>query len=142
VGAFAVEMPMAASRPRLLRVLETALYHGAGQDEAVRDFYEHVLGLRPVSQWRKGAAYRVGDSLVLVFDREKTTRQQLPHGASGSGHACFVTPPDDYERWKEHLRLAAVEVIEETDYDGIRSLYFRDPAGNVLEIAEGDMWPP
>ena len=24
---------------------------------------------------------------------------------------------------------------------GPRSFYFDDPAGNVLEIAEGDMWP-
>jgi hypothetical protein len=21
-------------------------------------------------------------------------------------------------------------------------LYFRDPAGNLLEIADGDLWPP
>lgn len=133
---------MAARRPGLLRVLETALYHGADQGEVVRRFYEDVLGLRPVSQWQKGAAYRVGDGVVLVFDRDKTTRQQLPHGASGSGHVCFVTPPDEYERWKEHLGGSAVEVIEEADSDGIRSLYFKDPAGNVLEIAEGDMWPP
>jgi catechol-2,3-dioxygenase len=122
-------------------VLETCLYHTGDEREAVRRFYEGVLGIRPVSEWERGAAYRVGDSVVLVFDRDQTTRQRIPHGASGSGHACFVTPPDEYERWKRHLSRAAVVVIEEADYNGIRSMYFKDPAGNVLEIAEGDMWP-
>jgi hypothetical protein len=39
------------------------------------------------------------------------------------------------------LAQAEVELIEEADSDGVRSLYFKDPAGNVLEIADGDMWP-
>jgi catechol-2,3-dioxygenase len=132
---------MADAPPHLLRVLETAVYHNGEQTDAVRGFYEDVLGLRPVSQWERGAAFRVGDSVYLVFDREKTTHQRLPHGASGSGHVCFLTPPEEYERWKEHLTRAAVAIVEEADYDGLRSLYFKDPAGNMLEIAEGDMWP-
>jgi catechol-2,3-dioxygenase len=128
-------------RPGLLRVLETALYHSTGEREAVRSFYKDLLGLRPVSQWERGAAYRLGDGVVLIFDRDQTNTQRLPHGASGTGHACFVAPPEEYERWKEHLAQAEVELIEEADSDGVRSLYFRDPAGNVLEIADGDMWP-
>jgi hypothetical protein len=36
-----------------------------------------------------------------------------------------------------------VAVIEEIDWSrGILSFYFKDPAGNMLEIANGDMWPP
>ena len=127
--------------PELLRVLETALYHSTEEREAVRSFYQDVLGLRPVSEWERGAAYRLGDAVVLTFDRDQTTTQRLPHGASGSGHACFVASPDEYEWWKKHLAQAEVELIEEADSDGVRSLYFKDPAGNVLEIADGDMWP-
>jgi catechol-2,3-dioxygenase len=122
-------------------VLETCLYHAGDEREAVRRFYEDVLGICPLSKWERGAAYRIGDSIVLVFDRDQTTRQRIPHGASGSGHVCFVTPPDEYERWKRHLNRSAVVVMEEADYDGVRSMYFKDLAGNVLEIAEGDMWP-
>ncbi len=132
---------MGNRQPRLLRVLETAVYHDGDEREAVHRFYEDVLGLRPVSQWERGAAFRVGDGIYLVFDREKTARQRLPHATSGNGHACFLTSRDDYERWKDHLARAAVAIIEEGDSDGIRSLYFNDAAGNLLEIAEADMWP-
>jgi catechol-2,3-dioxygenase len=132
---------MTDQRPELLRVLETALYHSTEEREAVGSFYQDVLGLRPVSQWERGAAYRLGDAVVLIFDRDQTTTQRLPHGASGSAHACFVAPPDEYERWTKHLAQAGVELIEEADSDGVRSLYFKDPAGNLLEIANGDMWP-
>ena len=124
-------------RPRhLVGVLETAVYHEAGQAEAMRCFYRDVLGLRLV-----GAAFRVGTGIVLVFDREGTTRQRLPHGASGSGHACFLTLPDEYDAWKARLEAATVHIIEEAEWNGLRSFYFKDPADNVLEIADGDFWP-
>jgi len=42
-----------------------------------------------------------------------------------------------YEAWKE--RVAAEQEV--TWKSGVRSFYFRDPAGNLLEIAEGDLWP-
>ena len=129
-------------RPRhLVGVLETAVYHEAGQAEAMRCFYRDVLGLRLVSEWDRGAAFRVGTGIVLVFDREGTTRQRLPHGASGSGHACFLTLPDEYDAWKARLEAATVHIIEEAEWNGLRSFYFKDPADNVLEIADGDFWP-
>ena len=65
-----------------------------------------------------------------------------PHGAVGRGHACFLAAPGDYDRWKEDLTARGVEILDETGWDtGLRSFYFEDPAGNVLEIAEGDIWP-
>jgi hypothetical protein len=48
----------------------------------------------------------------------------------------------DYERWREHLDDRRVAVVEEITWDsGLGSVYFHDPAGNLLEIAEGDIWP-
>ena len=41
------------------------------------------------------------------------------------------------ERWKEALPAEN----EVTWKNGVRSFYFRDPADNLLEIAEGDLWP-
>ena len=38
--------------------------------------------------------------------------------------------------------MQGVEITHEHDWDGgLRSLYFTDPAGNLLEIADGDLWP-
>ncbi len=41
-------------------------------------------------------------------------------------------------------RLAehGVLLIEEIARDTARSAYFRDPAGNLLEIMDADPWPP
>ena len=44
--------------------------------------------------------------------------------------------------WRERLGAAGVEITHEHDWEGgRRSLYFHDPAGNLLEIADGDLWP-
>ncbi|MEA2447511.1 MAG: hypothetical protein QOK47_1148 [Actinomycetota bacterium] len=124
----------------LTGILETVLYCTGETEAPARRFYEEVLNLPRVSRW----AYRLGSHLFLLFNAEETREQQWPppHGAPGTGHTCFMVPPDGYEYWKSHLEQHHVEVIEEIDWDrGVLSFYFKDPAGNVLEIANGDMWP-
>ena len=126
--------------PPLTGILEAILYCDPGTEELTRRFYEEVLELRRASKW----AYRLGPQVFLLFNAEETRVQDWPppHGATGPGHICFTVPPEGYDRWKEHLREHDVELIEETDWSrGVFSFYFRDPAGNVLEIANGDMWP-
>lgn len=126
--------------PSLTGVLETVLYCDSDTEEPTRRFYEEVLGLRRVSKW----TYRLGPQLFLLFNAAETRDQEWPppHGATGPGHVCFTVPPEGYDRWKEHLRSHDVELIDETDWGrGVFSFYFEDPAGNVLEIANGDMWP-
>ena len=35
-----------------------------------------------------------------------------------------------------------IEITHEQEWQGgRRSFYFKDPAGNLLEIADGDIWP-
>lgn len=122
-------------------ILETVLYCTKDTEPDTRRFYEDVLNLRKVSQW----SYRLGPALLLLFDWEETKEQAWPpaHGASGSGHICFTVAREAYEPWKSYLEGRGVEIVEEIDWSrGIRSFYFCDPAGNMLEIANGDMWPP
>ena len=126
---------------QLQGVLETVLYHSPGEEDELGRFYGEVLGLRRLGE---GLTFRVGTGVLLLFDRERSTVQATPpaHGASGAAHTCFVARADDYERWKERLNDGAVTIIEERDWDnGVKSFYFHDPAGNVLEIADGDLWP-
>ena len=133
-------MPQGVDPPPLEGILESVLYCTPETEETTRRFYEDVLHLKRVSQW----AYRLGSQLFLLFNAEDTRVQQWPppHGASGSGHLCFTVAPGAYERWKQHLRGHEVEIVEEIDWSrGVLSFYFEDPAGNMLEIANGDMWP-
>ena len=126
--------------PPLPGVLESVLYCNTETEKATRRFYEDVLRLRPISKW----GYRLGTQIFLLFNSDETRDQEWPpgHGTIGSGHICFTISPEGYEGWKRHLHEREVEIIEEIDWSrGVLSFYFKDPAGNVLEIANGDMWP-
>jgi catechol 2,3-dioxygenase-like lactoylglutathione lyase family enzyme len=125
-------------------VLETALYHDGRAREAVERFYAEVLGLAAVAGWDDGVAFRIGAGVLLVFDRGRLAKRSgviAEHGASGAGHVCLLAGSGEYERWREHLQARGVEIVHDHDWDGGRSFYFKDPAGNLLEIADSDIWP-
>jgi catechol 2,3-dioxygenase-like lactoylglutathione lyase family enzyme len=122
-------------------ILETALY--AGDLGAAEDFYERVLGLELESRAPgRHAFFRCGEAMLLVFDPATTSRSAGPvpaHGATGPGHVAFAV--DDIDEWPERLRRAGVAV--EADFEwpgGGRSVYFRDPAGNSVELTTPRIW--
>jgi catechol 2,3-dioxygenase-like lactoylglutathione lyase family enzyme len=126
---------------KLTGILETVVYCTTENEEATRAFYGEILGLAPV---REGSsAHRLGGGVFLLFNRDVTSAQDWPppHGAVGAVHTCFLAAPGEYEPWKAELQAKGVEIVNETTWDsGLRSFYFEDPAGNMLEIAEGDLW--
>ena len=126
----------------LTGVLETVVYCTSETEAATRSFYNDVLRFRAIGDF----SYRVGKDVFLVFNRDESTVQDEPppHGAPGSVHVCFTASPDDYEAWKRALAEAGVQILDEITWprNALKSFYFKDPAGNLLEIAEGDLWPP
>ena len=130
---------------RLQALLETALYHDSADRDRVERFYGEALELPLVARWPDGMAFRLGSGVVLLFDRERITERDEPpsqHGTTGPGHACFVVREEDYEPWKARIGGGGVEITHEHEWgDSLRSFYFNDPAGNLLEIANGDLWP-
>lgn len=130
-------------RPALEGILETVLYCDSANEDAVRTFYQDVMGFSPLGF---EFSYRVGRSrqVLLVFNRDETVHQDNPppHGATGKGHICFTATAGAYEAWKSYLAGHGVACEREITWgNGMRSFYLEDPAGNVLEIAEGDFWP-
>ena len=138
---------MSPAEPRSLAgVLETCLYHSAAQGPAMEELYVGGLGLRPVSRWPGAIALRLGDGVLLLFEREALADRDGPiaaHGAEGPGHACLLaTGEGDYEAWRERLAGLGIEITHEHEWEGgRRSFYFHDPAQNLIEIADGDLWP-
>jgi catechol 2,3-dioxygenase-like lactoylglutathione lyase family enzyme len=136
---------MDAQPPPFEGILETVLYYGTPQREQIDRFYSDVLGLKRLFRWDDGFAYRVGAGVLLAFDRQKITERDEPqarHGATGSVHSCLLAPAGGYENWKAALDREGVEIEHEERWPGgSRSFYFRDPAGNLLEIADADLWP-
>lgn len=136
--------------PELTGVLETVLYYS--DEEQTFRFYSDVLGLRVIGRTPGRQIFlRAGSSVFLLFNPEATQRPGSlpPHGATGPGHVCFLVPATAYERWKSHLAQAGVEILQDADWPLGRndkdplgsSFYFRDPSGNLLEIANADFWP-
>lgn len=132
--------------PGLAGVLETVLYHEPAERAAIEHFYGELLGLPAVAGWEDGIAFRIGGGVLLLFDRVRLGLRAGPiadHGTSGAGHACLQTRnADDLERWRALLEAAGVEILHDHAWGDRRSLYFKDPAANLLEIADGDLWPP
>lgn len=135
---------MAPDAPPLGGVLETVLY--VRDEEAAAAFYGDVLGMRLLAREPgRSLFYRAGRSVFLLFVAEATRRpggKLPPHGADGSVHTCFVVARADYPRWKARLADRGVPLEGEADWPGGGvSFYFRDPDGNLLEIADRDIWP-
>jgi catechol 2,3-dioxygenase-like lactoylglutathione lyase family enzyme len=127
----------------LAGILETVVYCANENEVETRRFYRDVLGLEPVRE--DSVAHRIGTGVFLLFNADESSVQDSPpaHGRPDARvHTCFLAAPGDYERWKERLAEHNVQITEEIEWpSGPRSFYFDDPAGNVLEIAETDMWP-
>jgi|RhiMetdeSRZDD1v2_1073273.scaffolds.fasta_scaffold1344258_1 catechol 2,3-dioxygenase-like lactoylglutathione lyase family enzyme len=133
---------MAQARPSLSGVLETVLYFS--DEETTRRFYSDIMGMRLVGhEPGRSLFYRAGSSVFLLFRAEETLKGgTLPaHGAVGPIHTCFQAAPGEYEAWKTYLPEKGVSVIQEVRWGQSRSFYFKDPDGNVLEIADSDIWP-
>lgn len=122
-------------------VLETCLY--ASDLEAAERFYRDVLGLRFLSRVEgRHVFFRCGAGVFLVFNPDATAVPGFPpHGAHGPGHVAFRIPASEFDVWRERLRGHAVPIEAEVDWPrGGHSIYFRDPAGNSVELASTDIW--
>jgi catechol 2,3-dioxygenase-like lactoylglutathione lyase family enzyme len=137
-----------APPPPLTAILETALY----VDDLVkaREFYCDVLGLEVLTEVEgRHVFFRLQNSMLLLFDPivsgeasdAPPSPQVPPHGASGSGHLCFAVNRDALGAWRDALAGSGVKIETEVNWpNGARSIYFRDPSGNSLEMAEPGLW--
>ena len=131
-------------RPR--SVYETVLY--AEDVAATAAFYTEVLGLRLVDGPDElAAAFRLDDrGVLLIFDPRRSGRQGRPvpsHGSEGPSHLAFAVGEGELDAAADELRERGVEIEREVQWpQGGRSIYVRDPAGNSVELVEGELWPP
>jgi len=128
--------------PRISGILETALYV-ADLDRAER-FYRDVLALRQIGKEPgRHVFFRLGSGVLLLFRADRTRQAgSLPsHGADGEIHVCFLVSPADYETWKRHIQGHEIAIQREVAWPQGRSFFFRDPDGNLLELADADIWP-
>lgn len=129
-------------------VLETCLY--AADLAAAEAFYTRVVGLEVIARAEgRHVFFRCGSGVFLVFNPQRTAAEQTSvggrpvpvHGAAGAGHVAFAVPGAELDGWRERLARLGVEVESEVEWPrGGASLYVRDPAGNVVELASPAIW--
>ncbi len=139
---------MAKSDPTSLQgILEAALY--ARDLDSAERFYGGVLGLeRIMRSGNRHVFYKVGQTVLLIFNPQETEVTDPdahlpvpPHGARGPGHLCFAASAEDIAVWRTRLIAAGHPIEQDFNWpNGARSIYFRDPAGNSLEMAEPRLW--
>ena len=129
-------------------ILESALY--VDDLEAAAAFYGGVLGLEIITQAEgRHVFFRCGHGVLLIFNAAATEIPPAPearlpvppHGSRGPGHLCFAASAEEIDRWRAEFQSQGIAI--EADFEwpkGGRSIYFRDPSGNSLEIAEPRIW--
>jgi catechol 2,3-dioxygenase-like lactoylglutathione lyase family enzyme len=124
-----------------MRVLETCLY---AHDLIAAEAFYRALGLEFVSRLEgRHVFFRAGDAMFLIFnpDASAIPGDLPPHVGAPGGHACFRVEPSELPAWRAKLEALGLEVTP-CAWSGGRgtSLYFRDPAGNLLELAPAGIW--
>jgi catechol 2,3-dioxygenase-like lactoylglutathione lyase family enzyme len=128
---------------KIKAVVETAIY--VDDFQATETFYRTVLGLSVIGKEPgRHVFFQVGKaSVLLAFRAEATLRGDLlpPHGATGPGHFALGIEAKSFDAWRKHLQGHGVSIEKEVAWPkGGKSLYFRDPAGNSVELVTPGVW--
>lgn len=138
---------MGAPMAKLRGVLETSLYVG-NLDRASR-FYEDVMGLAPLVRDARMHAFDVGPASVLLLFERGTTSETIrlpageipPHEGEGRLHFAFAADVSELPAWEARLAEKGVSIEARMTWPGGgKSLYFRDPDANLVEIATQGLW--
>jgi catechol 2,3-dioxygenase-like lactoylglutathione lyase family enzyme len=102
-------------------------------------FYAKVLGTRVVSSGRGRKALVFGRQKINLHEQGREVAPKAAHPVPGSADLCFITsvPLPDVVA---HLESCGVDIllgpVRRAGATGpIASVYFRDPDGNLLEVA-------
>jgi catechol 2,3-dioxygenase-like lactoylglutathione lyase family enzyme len=107
--------------------------------EATVDFYTAVMGMSVRAFQGGRLALRFGSQKINLHEAGREFEPRAVRPLPGSADLCFVTEVG-LEDWQEHLAAHGVEVVEGPvprlgALGQMTSLYFRDPDGNLIEVA-------
>ena len=107
--------------------------------ERTLSFYERVLGMRPVTFGDGRRALAFGDQKLNLHQAGREFEPKARRPTPGSVDICFTTEVP-LDAVAAHLRAESVAIelgpVEKVGARrALRSLYFRDPDGNLIEVS-------
>ena len=107
--------------------------------EKTVQFYESVLGMASEIFGKGRVALKFGNQKINLHEQGQEFEPKANKPVPGSEDLCFVTETK-LEVAMEHVRSKGVKILEgpvtRTGAIGsIVSFYFRDPDGNLIEVA-------
>lgn len=109
---------------------DVLLREGLGM-RPVREYPDPQNAEKPVQVYEMGPG-GAGAELHVVARPELPPARQ---GAGGVHHVAFRIPDNDYDAWAERLNRLGIPNSGKVDRYWFRSLYFREPNGNLFELA-------
>ena len=119
----------------------------------MKDFYTNILGLEFVYEEKDRYVFlKAGQSMLLIFNPNKTLANDMSNTAQLPAHGAFAPPSiihfaleiekQNYDDAKYMLNEKNIKIDKEVTWEkGTNSVYFRDPAGNLVEIITPGSWP-
>jgi catechol 2,3-dioxygenase-like lactoylglutathione lyase family enzyme len=107
--------------------------------EATLDFYERVLGFAREMRPGRPASLTFGRHKINVHEAGHTFDPKAARPTMGAGDFCLITPRR-LDEVVAHLAACGVAIevgpVPRTGAEGpMMSVYFRDPDGNLVEVA-------
>ena len=132
---------------KINKVIETCIY--SSDLQSMKKFYVGILGLSIIHEEEDKLIFlKAGKSMLLIFDPLRTSinNDRLPtHGAitpPSSIHFAMEIEEQEYQPCKELLVRNGIAIEKEVKWNwNTKSLYFRDPSGNLVELITPGGWP-
>ena len=132
---------------KFTKIIETSIY--SSNLKEMKNFYIDILGLDFVAEEKERHVFlKAGKSMLLIFNPYNTLNDIndiFPsHGAISPPsiiHIAFEIKKDDYEKCKYLLEKNKINIEKEIELGNNKSIYFRDPVGNLVELITANAWP-
>jgi catechol 2,3-dioxygenase-like lactoylglutathione lyase family enzyme len=100
-------------------------------------FYSGILGMHV--EWRpdpRNAYLTSGNDNLALHEADDPARLLTGPDTSLDHFGFFVSQPEQVDEWARLLETLGVPLVHQpkTHRDGARSIYFRDPDGNLLQL--------